>query len=54
MKTLKRDEVAQVVIAARALIKVHESRNPTSEHATLGEESALMFLKEKINKVWKP
>jgi hypothetical protein len=44
-----RQEIAEIVRPARALIKAHESRNPTSDYATLGEEEALMFLKERIN-----
>jgi hypothetical protein len=50
-KTPLRQEVSEIVRAARTLVKAHERRNPTSDYATLGEEEALMFLKESIAKL---
>jgi hypothetical protein len=44
-KRIPREEVAEIVAAARKLILAHESRNPGSMYATLGEEDALFNLK---------
>lgn len=46
--TPTRDEIGEIVRAARALDAAFQRRSITSQNATLGEEEALMFLKERI------
>jgi hypothetical protein len=41
MAEFTREAVAEVVAGARELVKAHERRSPTSQHATLGEQDAL-------------
>ena len=43
-KRLTNGEVGRIVNAAKALVEAHERRSSSSQHATLGEESALFEL----------
>lgn len=48
---LTRDEARRIVLCAEALTAAFGRRNPTSEHATMGEEEALFNLRWELHQL---